>query len=317
MATPMLNREMSRKNSYKLKKIEELKKGERIPIVSDTMFHVMLNNSSRKQYSAYLIALVLNLDYEKVYDSLIFVNNKLDREKYKDSGKTVDFVCRLNGKIIGIELNNNSSKASLERNISYAADLYKSKMVSGKEYDYETVIQININNFTFEGNSKIKEEYSLRNEEGEKLTEKLKFIHIYLPNIRKKCYNKEKLNVLERLLLAFNEEENLSDITKGDRIMEEYVKESIKASMDEEVIGLYDKELHLEKLRLSELKEAREKGIEQGIEKGIEQGIEKGIEQGIEEEKLEIAKELLNNNVQVDIIMKSTGLTKEEINNLK
>ena len=190
-------------------------------------------------------------------------------------------------------------------------------MASGKEYDYETVIQININNFTFEGNSKIKEEYSLRNEEGEKLTEKLKFIHIYLPNIRKKCYNKEKLNVLERLLLAFNEEENLSDITKGDRIMEEYVKESIKASQDEEVIGLYDKELHLEKLRLSELKEAREKGIEQGIEKGIEQGIEKGIEQGIEEEKLEIAKELLNNNIQVGIIMKSTGLTKEEINNLK
>ena len=260
--TPMLNREMSRKNSYELKESKELKKGERIPIVSDTMFHVMLNNSSRKQYSAYLIALVLNLDYEKVYDSLIFVNNKLDREKYKDSGKTVDFVCRLNGKIIGIELNNNSSKASLERNISYAADLYKSKMVSGKEYDYETVIQININNFTFEGNSKIIEEYSLRNEEGEKLTEKLKFIHIYLPNIRKKCYNKEKLNVLERLLLAFNEEKNLNDITKGDRIMEEYVKESIKASQDEEVIGLYDKELHLEKLRLSELKEAREKGIE-------------------------------------------------------
>ena len=296
MATPMLNREMSRINSYELKKIEELKKGERIPIVSDTMFHVMLNNSSRKQYSAYLIALVLNLDYEKVYDSLIFVNNKLDREKYKDSGKTVDFVCRLNGKIIGIELNNNSSKASLERNISYAADLYKSKMVSGKEYDYETVIQININNFTFEGNSKIKEEYSLRNEEGEKLTEKLKFIHIYLPNIRKKCYNKEKLNVLERLLLAFNEEENLSDITKGDRIMEEYVKESIKASQDEEVIGLYDKELHLEKLRLSELKEAREKGIEQ--------------------EKIEIAKNMLSKNIDISVISECTGLAKEKIEEL-
>ena len=87
--------------------------------------------------------------------------------------------------------------------------------------------------------------------------------------------------------------------------MEDYVKESIKASMDEEVIGLYDKELHLEKLRLSELKEAREKGIEQGIEKGIEQ------------EKIEIAKELLNNNVSLDIIMKSTGLSKEEIEKLK
>ena len=295
--TPMLNREMSRKNSYELKESKELKKGERIPIVSDTMFHVMLNNSSRKQYSAYLIALVLNLDYEKVYDSLIFVNNKLDREKYKDSSKTVDFVCRLNGKIIGIEMNNNSTKEALERNISYAADLYKSKMVSGEKYNYETVLQININNFTFEGNNKIMEEYSLRNEEGEEFTKKLKYIHIYLPNIKKKCYNKEKLSVLERLLLTFNEEENLSDITKGDRIMEEYVKDAKEASIKDEVIGLYDKELHLEKLRLSELSEAKEEGIEQ--------------------EKIEIAKNMLNDGLGISVISKYTSLSKEEIESLK
>ena len=103
--------------------------------------------------------------------------------------------------------------------------------------------------------------------------------------------------------------------------MEEYVKESIKASMDEEVIGLYDKELHLEKLRLSELKEAREKGIEQGIEKGIEkgieQGIEKGIEKGIEQEKIEIVKNMLKDEVDISVISKYTGLSKEEIERLK
>ena len=95
--------------------------------------------------------------------------------------------------------------------------------------------------------------------------------------------------------------------------MEDYVKESIKASQDEEVIGLYDKELHLEKLRLSELKEAREKGIEQGIEKGIEQGIEKGIEQ----EKIEIVKNMLKDEVDISVISKYTGLSKEEIEKLK
>ena len=297
MNISMLERKINRENSYKLKPVSELKKGDKIPLVSDTMFHVMINNSSKKKYSAYLISLVLGLEYKEVYSSLIFVNNKLDREKYKDSSKTVDFVCRLNGKIIGIEMNNNSTKEALERNISYAADLYKSKMVSGEKYNYETVIQININNFTFEGNSKIMEEYSLRNEEGEKLTEKLKFIHIYLPNIRKKCYNKEKLNVLERLLLAFNEEENLSDITKGDRIMEEYVKDAKEASIKDEVIGLYDKELHLEKLRLSELSEAREQGIEQ--------------------EKIEIAKNMLNSELDISVISECTGLSKEEIESLK
>ena len=297
MNISMLERKINRENSYKLKPVSELKKGDKIPLVSDTMFHVMINNSSKKKYSAYLISLVLGLEYKEVYSSLIFVNNKLDREKYKDSSKTVDFVCRLNGKIIGIEMNNNSTKEALERNISYAADLYKSKMVSGEKYNYETVLQININNFTFEGNNKIMEEYSLRNEEGEEFTKKLKYIHIYLPNIKKKCYNKEKLSVLERLLLTFNEEENLSDITKGDRIMEEYVKDAKEASIKDEVIGLYDKELHLEKLRLSELSQAKEEGIKTRI--------------------MEIAKNMLKDEVDISVISKYTGLSKEEIESLK
>ena len=83
--------------------------------------------------------------------------------------------------------------------------------------------------------------------------------------------------------------------------MEEYVKESIKASQDEEVIGLYDKELHLEKLRLSELKEAKEKGIEQGVE----------------QEKIEIVKNMLKDEVDISVISKYTGLSKEEIERLK
>ena len=82
--------------------------------------------------------------------------------------------------------------------------------------------------------------------------------------------------------------------------MEEYVKESIKASMDEEVIGLYDKELHLEKLRLSELKEAKEKGIEKGIE----------------QEKIDIAKNMLSKNIDISVISECTGLSKEEIEKL-
>ena len=105
-----------------------------------------------------------------------------------------------------------------------------------------------------------------------------------------------KINFNIKKKLAKIEEENLSDITKGDRIMEEYVKESIKASQDEEVIGLYDKELHLEKLRLSELKEAREKGIEQ--------------------EKIEIAKSMLSKNIDISVISECTGLAKEEIEEL-
>ena len=54
---------------------------------------------------------------------------------------------------------------------------------------------------------------------------------------------------------------------------------------------------------------AKEEGVIEGIEKGIAKGIEKG--------KVEVAKNLIKNNVSIEIIMKSTGLTKEQIEQLK
>ncbi len=53
------------------------------------------------------------------------------------------------------------------------------------------------------------------------------------------------------------------------------------------------------------------------MEKGIEKGIEKGMEKGIEKGKIEVARNLLKNGVDIEIIIKSTGLTKEEIKLLK
>ena len=198
----MLNRKISRKDAYRL---SDIKRGEKIPIVSDTMFNTMLNNESRKKYAAYLIALTLNEDYEKIYSSLSFVKEKLDREKEIEKGKTVDFVCKINGDIVNIEMNNNSTIKNLERNISYAMDLYKSKVKKGNPYEYQKVIQININNFSFENNNSTIEKYNFKNEEGEIFTDKITFLHIYIPNIIKKRYNKEELTELEKLILVFNE----------------------------------------------------------------------------------------------------------------
>ena len=64
MQIPILKRKISRKNSYELK---ELKEGERIPLVSSTMFEGMLNNESRKKYVSYLLSLILEKDMKKKY----------------------------------------------------------------------------------------------------------------------------------------------------------------------------------------------------------------------------------------------------------
>ena len=312
----MLKRDMSKDNAYVLLDPKQLKKGDKIPIVSDTMFNAMINNESKKQYASYLIALVLNMDYNKVYNSIIFVKENLDKDRYIDSKKTVDFVCEIDEEIIGIEMNNNKSRSSLERNISYAADLYKSKMIRGKKYDYRKVYQINLNNFTFEGNDKIIERYSLKNEEGEIFTDKLNFIHIYLPNIAKKDYT--NITELEKMLLVYNNEITSSiKLAKGDDILEKFIKDAVEASNDDEIIGLYDKELHLEKLKLSEIEEAKEdaryEGLEEGRKEGKIEGRKEGKIEGIREGKIEILKNMLNKRKSIIEIEDNIGLNRKEL----
>ena len=63
--------------------------------------------------------------------------------------------------------------------------------------------------------------------------------------------------------------------------------------------------------------EATKQGIEQGIKQGIEQGIEQGIKQGFSSRNIEIAKNMIDSKIDLNIISKCTGLSKEEIENLK
>ncbi len=50
-----------------------------------------------------------------------------------------------------------------------------------------------------------------------------------------------------------------------------------------------------------------------GMERGLEQGLEQGIEQGKEQKALEMAKNLLELGIDIDTIVKSSGLTEEQV----
>ncbi|PQQ38679.1 hypothetical protein C6H68_06255 [Photorhabdus luminescens] len=56
---------------------------------------------------------------------------------------------------------------------------------------------------------------------------------------------------------------------------------------------------------------------QKGLERGIKQGIELGREEGREEGKLETACALLRHGVSLDIIVTSTGLSRDKIEALK
>ncbi len=68
-----------------------------------------------------------------------------------------------------------------------------------------------------------------------------------------------------------------------------------------------------ETMLMTIVEELEQKGREQGIEQGIKQGIEQGREEG----KLETARALLRHGISLDIIVTSTGLSRDKIEALK
>ena len=77
-------------------------------------------------------------------------------------------------------MNCNANISSLERNISYVGNIYKASTKKGNYYKYNSVIQLNLNNFNFNGEEREIVEYALRDDKAEMLTDKIKIIYIYL-----------------------------------------------------------------------------------------------------------------------------------------
>ena len=83
--------------------------------------------------------------------------------------------------------------------------------------------------------------------------------------------------------------------------MEEAYETLENISSDEKIIGLYDAEKVEQKILNTRLKSEKQEGIEQGIQ----------------QEKIEVAKTMLNINMKIEDIMDITGLSKEEIEKLQ
>ena len=76
-------------------------------------------------------------------------------------------------------------------------------------------------------------------------------------------------------------------------------------------------ELMIENDRISFLAYAEEEGLKRGMERGMklgmEQGIQQGIQQGMQQGIQNVAKKMIENNIPLDVIKSSTGLSDEEL----
>ena len=62
---------------------------------------------------------------------------------------------------------------------------------------------------------------------------------------------------------------------------------------------------------------AKREGIAEGMEKGMKEGLEKGRAEGMNQRSLDIARNMLADGVDINQIMKYSGLTQEQLEKLK
>ena len=301
-------------NEYVLKLSRNIKKGQKISILSDTMLKAMFQNENRIKYSAKFLSYFIDVEYENILNNICLAKNELDKNNENDKGERCDYVALLSDTSLNIEVNNNSSLEVLERNMEYAHRLYSKKIRRGEEnYQYTQVIQFNLNNFAFKGNDKIVDIYTVTNDDNIGLSNKLIFVQIYVPNLRKKWYTKgmKSLSEKEKYILALVEMDldKLNDLG-GENIMDEYVKEAEEVSFEGGVGEAYDKEWALRD-------QGYRDGLSQGKAEGREEGKAEGISEGKNDRNIEIARDMLKDNISVESISKYTDLSINEINSLK
>ena len=288
------------------------KKIRRYPPKMDIIFQAIFGEVGSENITKDFLEKILKRKIEKIS---LDKNPILRRELKDDKLGVLDIVTELDGKEkCNIEMQLIDKNNIIERMLYYWSKMYTRQIKAGDDYKkLEKTIVILIADFNIKGLEEVEYHSTWKIIETNSvkkliLTDKFELDIIELSKIKGRENEKDQLldwliflenPESERVARKMEENENLKEaVEKLDRISEDEKMQRIielreKAIRDEHAI--YDK----------------------GLDDGIEKGIQKGKEKGAKEEKIKIVKSMLKENMDIEIIIKITGLTKEEIEKLK
>ena len=260
---------------------------------------------------------MINLSPTFIAENLIFINTELPVENKKEKKKITDILAKVDGTTINIEANRFLKSSSSAKNNLYHHKLTYSHYLSGEDVDNSEVVQINFNMVKKYGNT-LFTLFTLKSDDGRYVDEEnFKRIHINMANPLEKYYNygKEKLSKIEKAIVMFQitNKKELKELAKGDEDLMAMAKIIDDLNRDVRLIDLYSKEELDEWAKRVDRKQA----IKEGKAEGKAEGRAEGRAEGKIESKLEIAQNMLNMNMDIKIISKATGLSENEIKNLK
>ena len=274
---------------------------------NDVIFKNVFNTKERLKR---LLESILKVEIYDIREK----NTELEKTNKKNKKLVLDLVLDTNVGKINVEVNNNSKNYIIKRNLLYFFRLIGMCLKEAEDYkDIDMHTQINLT-----WNLQRYYDYDIRNRDKIELyitdvkTHKIRYgnvfkiIDVNMDYFNRLCYT-EDMKEEERLLkfLSSKNEKELEANSEGDRFMEEIKDKVYLLNEDPEIIEQLYVEGEERRVRNTERKLGREEGLEQGLE------------QGYKEKSIEIAKNMLKDNMDIDIITKYTGLTPDEIEYLK
>ncbi len=212
--------------------------------------------------------------------------------------------------IILIEMNQFPSKEIMYRNRLFVYTALARSLNSGEKIKKKKVIQINFNKEKHPYVSKAS--YSVMDINTHKEIKDFKIHEVYLENYKGIRYNKDNKEEAYLSLFTATSYEELREIAGDDKEALKIVDELERLGLDDKFGLAYDNEVMQKKM----INTARSWGYDDGKEAGKAEGKAEGLEEGAKAKEIEIAKKLLNIGTPKEDIIKVTGLSIEDLNNL-
>ena len=220
--------------------------------------------------------------------------------------KRVDAIVHTGNKKIEIEINSQNKDYLHTRSTAYICNIYQSNANVGDTYNEDTdIIQVNLTWGLGRNNDEMKI-YKIMNEKGELYVKNFIIYEINMDYYDKIWYskNKEEIKKNQYMIMLDLDKKELENMPKDD-IVDKYITNVTIVNDNPEFQKYMSEEEDKKKIQNSLLSEARENGINDGISKGASQ------------EKVNIAKNMLNKSISIEDISDITGLSVEEIENIK
>lgn len=233
-------------------------------------------------------------------------NSDIEKEHVEDKYSRLDIKAVTNkGEFINIEIQIKNEYNMIKRSLYYWSKMYEAQIIEGDDYDkLQKTVCINLLDFKYLKNDKYHNSYRLKEiNTDEELTDVIEIHFIEIPKLKKINNSEEVTDMLEAWIefISNPEGEVISNLEMTREEIREAKEELLKISASSKERILYEKRKESILNKVSALKKSREKGREEGRD----------------QKSIEVARNALIEGFDVITISKITGLSIEDIENLK